>query len=53
METAHPCKFAEIVEKTINKKVDIPRKLNKTLKGEKKSIQISDYTQFKEYLLKS
>ena len=51
METAHPCKFAEIVEKTINEKVDIPKKLNKTLKGVKNSIKISDYSQLKEYLL--
>ena len=53
METAHPCKFSEIVEETIKIKIEAPSKLNKTLNGEKKSIEISDYNEMKNYLLKN
>ncbi|MDG2371227.1 MAG: threonine synthase [Flavobacteriaceae bacterium] len=52
METAHPCKFSNVVEKCINQKLDIPKKLIKTLKGDKYSLKISDYRQLKDYLLK-
>ena len=51
MGTAHPCKFAEVVEKAINEEIVIPKRLNKTLKGIKNSIKILDYNQLKEYLL--
>ena len=53
LETAHPSKFSEIVEKVINKKVDVPKKLTKTLNGQKKSIQILNYNHFKEFLLEN
>ena len=51
--TAHPYKFSEVVEKTIKQKVEIPKRLSQILKGKKKSIKISDYSQFKEYLLEN
>jgi len=52
METAHPCKFSDVVEKIINKKVQIPTKLNKILRGKKKSIKISSYNELKDFLLR-
>ena len=51
--TAHPCKFSEVVEKTIKQKIEMPKKLSKILEGEKKSIKIADYSQLKEYLLEN
>jgi threonine synthase len=53
LETAHPSKFSEVVEKVINKKVDVPKKLTQTLNGQKKSIQILNYNHFKEFLLEN
>lgn len=52
METAHPAKFLETVEKIIGEKVVIPQKLQEFMKGEKKSIPLSkDFGTFKNYLL--
>tara|TARA_B100001175_G_scaffold151122_1_gene128072 strand:- start:1281 stop:1673 length:393 start_codon:yes stop_codon:yes gene_type:complete len=53
LETAHPCKFSDIVESNINIKLDFPNKLNNIFKREKKSIKISNYSEVKEFLLKS
>ena len=53
LETAHPSKFSEVVEKIIKKKVDVPKKLTQTLNGQKKSIQILNYNHFKEFLLEN
>lgn len=53
LETAHPAKFLETVEKTIGKKVEIPQKLQEFMKGEKKSIAMSkEFSVFKDYLMK-
>ncbi len=41
LETAHPAKFLETVESTINHTVEVPARLEKFMKGEKKSIPIS------------
>lgn len=53
LETAHPAKFIETVEDVIGKgKVEIPEKLLKFMRGEKKSIQLNnEFTSFKSYLL--
>ena len=53
LETAHPAKFMETVEKIIGiGKVELPDKLAQFTKGEKKSISLDDdYKSFKEYLL--
>ena len=52
LETAHPAKFLETVEKIIGEKVDIPLKLQEFMKGEKKSLSLSkDFETFKNYLL--
>ena len=52
LETAHPAKFLETVEKTIGKSVAIPEKLEVFMKGEKKSLEIANsFENFKIYLL--
>jgi threonine synthase len=51
LETAHPAKFPEEVERATNKKVQMPEALNGLLKLEKKSIKISqDYSCLKSFL---
>ncbi|MFV0392397.1 MAG: threonine synthase [Paludibacteraceae bacterium] len=52
LETAHPAKFAETVEKIIGREVEIPEKLQAFVKGTKQSIEIAkDFEGFKRYLL--
>ena len=52
LETAHPAKFLETVERIIEQKVDIPQKLQEFMKGEKQSLELSkDFADFKKYLL--
>ncbi|KAA6349805.1 Threonine synthase [termite gut metagenome] len=52
LETAHPAKFLETVEAIIGTKVEVPVKLQKFMKGEKKSLNMAkDFASFKEYLL--
>nr|WP_321355423.1 threonine synthase [uncultured Draconibacterium sp.] len=53
LETAHPAKFTETVEKVIGKdKVELPEKLAAFMKGEKQSEQMTSvYEDFKTYLL--
>lgn len=51
LETAHPAKFSETVEDTISHKVEVPERLEKFMKGEKKSILISaDFSELKSLL---
>ncbi len=52
LETAHPAKFLDTVEKILDEKVEIPEKLQEFMKGEKKSEAMSkNFTDFKAYLL--
>lgn len=52
LETAHPAKFAEVVEATLQTKVELPERLQKFMEGEKKSVKISSgFDDFKELLL--
>jgi len=52
LETAHPAKFLETVEKIIGEKIEIPQKLQEFMKGKKESISISkEFESFKKYLL--
>jgi len=51
LETAHPAKFKETVDKILNANIDIPAKLQAFMKGEKKSVALGrDYEGFKSYL---
>ena len=54
LETAHPAKFREVVEKGIHKTVDLPETLRKFVGGRKQSIPVPGrYPAFKEALLAS
>lgn len=53
LETAHPAKFLDTVEKIIGEKVSIPEKLQAFMKGEKQSIGTKNsFEEFKHLLLK-
>jgi threonine synthase len=53
LATAHPAKFIDIVEQTIEKKIELPEKLATVLKKEKKAISMSNkFDDFKRFLLK-
>lgn len=54
LETAHPAKFKETVEKIIEKEVEVPERLNDFLKNEKKTSPLpADFETFKKHLLNS
>lgn len=50
LETAHPVKFLEIVEKTLNVKLLIPVQIESVMGKEKKSIKIKSYEELKAFL---
>ena len=51
LETAHPAKFKEVVEKAIKQSIPLPETLEKFIKGKKETIPVSnDYADFKEKL---
>lgn len=51
LETAHPAKFKEVVEETIQHTIDLPERLKEFMAGEKKSIRISsNFLEFKSLL---
>jgi threonine synthase len=52
LETAHPVKFPDAVEKIIGQSIPVPDSLQPVMKRDKLSIFIpADYTAFKEFLL--
>lgn len=52
LETAHPAKFLDVVEKELSIKIEMPEQLKNCLGKEKKSVTLSsDYKEFKSYLL--
>ena len=53
LETAHPVKFLDIVEETLDVKLEIPAQIQKVMGKTKKSIKISTYGGLKDFLLKS
>ncbi len=50
LETAHPVKFLDVVEDTLNVQVPIPQQIKNVIDKEKVAIQISSYSQLKDYL---
>ncbi len=53
LETAHPAKFLETVEKITGKSVSIPEKLEEFMKGKKQSINLpNNFDKLKQHLLK-
>lgn len=53
LETAHPVKFLDVVEKTLSKKLEIPAQIKKVMGKEKKSVKITTYDELKRFLLNS
>ena len=54
LETAHPAKFGQIVEKAIGSKPLIPERLEKVMRLEDKAIPMeNDYSLFKSWLLEN
>lgn len=52
LETAHPAKFKDTVEKIIGEPVEIPAKLQAFMKGKKQSVPMSkEFAAFKSYLM--
>ena len=51
LETAHPIKFSEHIEKTIRIKLDVPNEINKILSKKKKYIDIENYNDFRNIIL--
>lgn len=51
LETAHPVKFLETVEQVIGEKVEIPASIKEAMNKEKKSFEISDYAELKDFLM--
>ncbi|WBX72319.1 threonine synthase [Tenacibaculum retecalamus] len=50
LETAHPVKFLEVVENSLNVKIAIPKQIKSVIDKEKKSIKISSYNDLKSFL---
>ena len=52
LETAHPAKFKDTVDRILNDDIDIPAKLQAFMKGTKQSIPMTkDFADFKQYLM--
>ena len=52
LETAHPAKFKENVDRIIGEEIDIPEKLQAFMRGTKQSISLSKaFDEFKRFLL--
>ena len=52
LETAHPAKFKDTVDRILGDDIEIPAKLQAFMKGTKQSVPMSkDFAIFKEYLL--
>lgn len=51
LETAHPAKFADILEEVLSQKVELPEKLQACMSKKKKSIKLSkEFDDFKAFL---
>jgi threonine synthase len=53
LETAHPIKFLDVVEPILKIKLPIPTQIEFVLNKEKKFLEIKDYNDLKDFLLKS
>lgn len=52
LETAHPTKFLDVVEDTVQENIDLPPQILKVMDKKKKALEISRYEELKTYLLK-
>jgi len=53
LETAHPVKFLDVVEKEINETIEIPQQIKEVIDKEKIVKTISNYAELKAFLLDS
>ena len=54
LETAHPAKFKDTIDKILGEEIEIPETLQKFMKGKKETIELtSDFNDLKEFLLKA
>jgi len=51
LETAHPVKFLDVVEGTLGESLELPPQIQKLMHRAKKSTQVANYEEVKEYLL--
>lgn len=51
LETAHPTKFLDVVEKVIPKQIELPPQIQEVMDQDKKSTSISTYEELKSILL--
>lgn len=52
IETAHPAKFKDTVDRILKSDIEIPEKLQEFMKGTKQSVLLSkDFSSFKDFLL--
>ena len=52
LETAHPAKFKDVVDRALNSNIEIPKVLQKAIEKEKNSLFLSaKYEEFKKYLM--
>ena len=51
LETAHPVKFLDVVEKSLNIKVDIPSQIETILDKESEKTSLSSFEEVKKFLL--
>ena len=52
LETAHPTKFLDVVEEVIKEKQPLPEQIQSVMGKEKVSVNISNYEDLKDFLLK-
>jgi threonine synthase len=54
LETAHPAKFMDVVEKTLRVKIKVPNALQEVANKTKRAVKMkADYSLLKEYLFKN
>ncbi|PNQ72367.1 threonine synthase [Hanstruepera neustonica] len=53
LETAHPTKFLDVVEETVDTQVPLPKQIQDVMDKDKHSIKIASYEDLKNYLLMS
>ena len=51
LETAHPTKFLDVVEETINTKIPLPTRIESVINKDKSSIKINSYQELKTFLM--
>jgi threonine synthase len=53
LETAHPVKFLDVVQDTLQVSPEIPEQIQRVMGKDKKSITIKTYSELKDYLLEN